>query len=100
MSPKDVQDGAETARSDVPFFDGAYVGPATVETYSVVYDRDGAPAFGSVIGRTPAGDRVFGRIDVADTAALDPLLSMQRSPVGDAGAVTVGEDGLQRWAAA
>ncbi|MBC7504470.1 MAG: acetyl-CoA acetyltransferase, partial [Sandarakinorhabdus sp.] len=99
MLPKDVQDDAETARGEVPFFDGAYAGPATVETYSIIYDRDGAPSYGSVIGRTPAADRVFGRIDVADGATRDALLSMERSPVGDAGVVVVGDNGLQRWAA-
>ncbi|KAB7644903.1 acetyl-CoA acetyltransferase [Polymorphobacter fuscus] len=99
MLPKDVQEDAEAARGDVPFFDAAYSGPARIETFSVVYDRDGAPSYGSVIGRTPAGDRVFGRIEIADTDTLGPLLSLDRSPIGDEGRVTVDEDGLQRWAA-
>ena len=99
MLPKDVQDDAEAARGAVPAFAPDYAGPATIETYSVIYDRDGAPAYGSIIGRTPVGARVFARIDVADDAALETLLSQDRSPVGDGGMVSTGSDGLQRWAA-
>nr|WP_310525478.1 acetyl-CoA acetyltransferase [Polymorphobacter sp.] len=98
MMGKDVQDVAEAARGEVPAFDGAYAGPATIETFSVVYDREGAASHGSVIGRTPDGARVFGKIDVGDAGVMAGLLSGERSPVGDAGVVSVGEDGLQRWA--
>ena len=98
MMAKDVQEDAEAARGPVPAFDGAYAGPATVETFSVVYDRDGAASHGSIIGRTPAGTRVFGKVDVGDAAMMATLLSAERSPVGDAGVVSVGDDGLQRWA--
>jgi hypothetical protein len=99
MLPKDVQDAAEAARAPVPQLDLAYAGTATIETFSVVYDRDGAPAHGGVIGRTPAGNRVFGRVagDDADTLAL--LLSSDASPVGSAGMVSVSDDGLQGWRA-
>ena len=99
MLPKDVQDAAEAARTPVPALDLAFAGAATIETFSVVYDRDGAPAHGGVVGRTSAGTRVFGRVtgDDADTLAL--LLSNDVSPVGSAGTVSVGEDGLQRWRA-
>jgi acetyl-CoA C-acetyltransferase len=99
MLQKDVQEAAEAMRAPVPVFDGAYAGPATIETFSVVYDRDGAPSHGSVIGRTPAGARVFGRVAMADTGMLATLLSLEASPVGNAGSVTVGDDGLQLWAA-
>jgi hypothetical protein len=34
-----------------------------------------------------------------DAATLDQLLSLDRSPVGDAGTVSVGDDGLQIWRA-
>jgi hypothetical protein len=64
-----------------------------------VYDRDGAAAYGGVIGRTAAGMRVFGKVMGDDAATLDQLLSLDRSPVGDAGTVSVGDDGAQVWRA-
>lgn len=97
MLNKDVQDVAEEARGDVPPFDGAFTGTARIETFSIVFDRDGQPSHGSVVGRTEAGARVFGKIDVADRAALATLLSLEASPVGLPGRVSVADDGLQRW---
>jgi hypothetical protein len=99
MLPKDVQDDAETRRDPVPQLDLAYTGPATVETFSIVFNRDGAPAHGSVIGRTPDGSRIFGRVLGEDKDTLAALLATDVSPVGHAGAVSLADDdALQRWA--
>ena len=35
--------------------DSAATGPVTIETYTVTYDREGAPELGIVACRTPAG---------------------------------------------
>lgn len=99
MSPRDVQDEAEAMRAPVPVLDTAFTGPATVETFTVVADRDGAPAHGSVIGRTADGVRVFGRVPGDDADTLKLLLDPDRSPVGSEGNVSI-EGGLQRWAVA
>ncbi|PZN92289.1 MAG: acetyl-CoA acetyltransferase [Alphaproteobacteria bacterium] len=99
MLPKDVQEAAEAARATVPALALDYAGPATIETFSVVYDRDGAPSHGSIIGLTPERARVFARIDMADAGFVGRLLSLEASPVGLGGTVSVGEDGLQAWAA-
>ncbi len=99
MLPKDVQDDAETRRDPIPPLDLGYAGAATIETFSIVYDRDGAAAYGGVIGRTATGARVFGKVMGDDAATLDQLLSLDRSPVGDAGTVSVGDDGAQVWRA-
>ena len=98
MLNRDVQDAAEDARGDVPRFDGGYAGPATVETFSIVFGRDGQPSHGSVVGRTPDHDRAFGKIDLADADAVATLLSLDAHPIGLPGAVSVGDDGLQHWA--
>jgi acetyl-CoA C-acetyltransferase len=97
MLNKDVQDVAEDARADVPPYDGSYVGPANLETYSIVFGRDGQPSHGSVVGRTPDGARTLGKIDIADSDALATLLSLDAHPIGLPGAVSVADDGLQRW---
>jgi hypothetical protein len=99
MLPKDVQDDAETRRDPVPPLDLAYAGPATIETFSVIYDRDGAAAYGGVVGRTAAGTRVFGKVAGEDAATLDLLLSLDESPVGASGSMTIGNDGVQVWRA-
>ncbi len=98
MLNRDVQDAAEEARGDVPRYDGAYEGPARLETFSIVFGRDGQPSHGSVVGRTPEADRVFGKLDLADSAALTTLLSLDAHPIGLPGTVRLGDDGLQRWA--
>jgi hypothetical protein len=97
MLNKDVQDVAEDARADVPPYDGSYVGPANLETYSIVFGRDGPPSHGSVVGRTPDGARTLGKIDTTDADALATLLSLDAHPIGLPGAVSVADDGLQRW---
>lgn len=43
--------------------DAAAEGAVTVETYTVVYDREGAPAHGIAACRTPEGRRAWGRLD-------------------------------------
>lgn len=94
MRPRDVQMEAEAMRGDVPPLALDYQGEAEVETFSVVYDRDGAPAHGSVIGLTPDGARVFAKLEMDE---LDGFLRLDASPVGLEGTVSIGSDDLQRW---
>ena len=42
--------------------DGRYVGPATITTYTVMYDRAGAISHGAAICDLPTGDRAYVRI--------------------------------------
>jgi acetyl-CoA acetyltransferase len=93
----DRQSIAESRRGPVPVLDPAYVGAATVETFSVPFGRDGLPRFGAVIARTPAGARVLARVAAADAVALESLCSETRSPVGVCGHVTQTNDGLLSW---
>lgn len=48
-------------------------GVASIETYTVVHGRDGAPERGIVIGRLDGGRRFLANIPAADRAALDAL---------------------------
>jgi hypothetical protein len=50
-----------------------------------------------VVGRTPDGARTLGKIDTTDADALATLLSLDAHPIGLPGAVSVADDGLQRW---
>ncbi len=59
-------------------------GTATVETYTVLFDRDGAPVQGIVIGRTPDGRRLIANTP-EDRALLESMT--QREMVGAHGRV-------------
>jgi acetyl-CoA C-acetyltransferase len=68
-------------------------GPATVETYTVLYARDGAPARGIVLGRTEAGQRfVANTPDDRDT--LEAFVAVEN--VGRSGRVSF-RDGRNRF---
>lgn len=94
MMDRDVQPSAEAARGAVPALALDHEGAASVETFSIVFGRDGKPSHGSVVGRTETGARVFARVGADDLAGF---LSLDASPVGRAGHVELGDDGLQRW---
>ncbi|WP_353218192.1 acetyl-CoA acetyltransferase [Sandarakinorhabdus sp.] len=98
MLNRDVQDAAEDARLDVPRFAGSHAGAAVIESFSIVFGRDGQPSHGSVVGRTPEHDRVFAKVAVADAETMAALLSLDAHPIGLPGRVSVGDDGLQQWA--
>jgi hypothetical protein len=95
MRPRDVQREADAMRGPVPVLAAEHEGPAVVETFSIVFDREGEPAHGSVIGRTDAGARVFAKIAAGDFGVF---LNEQESPVGRAGRVRL-QDGMQHWEA-
>lgn len=94
MRPRDVSMEADAMRAPVPRLALDHAGPAEVETFTVIYDREGAPAYGSIIGRTPSGERVFAKLDMAEVGEVQRL---DASPVGAAGRVLVDDDGLQHW---
>lgn len=87
---------ADRERGTVPVLDETYTGPAIIETYTVIHDRDGQPEFGVIIGRTPDGRRTIGRVPATDWVTLHVLTSGEREPVGLAGFVSEDADG-NRW---
>ncbi|MBU2033743.1 MAG: acetyl-CoA acetyltransferase [Alphaproteobacteria bacterium] len=95
----DYQAEADALRGDIPPLDEAYCGPATIETYTVHYARDGAPRLGTVVARTPAGARTLASVPPEDRATLDLLTSGASEPVGTTGTIVTGEseDDLRRW---
>jgi acetyl-CoA C-acetyltransferase len=92
----DFQAEADAARGDVPPLDESYAGPATIETYTVLYGRTGEPRFGVVVGRAPDGRRVIGSIPPEDTQAIDFLTNGHREPIGSPGHVEPAAD-RNRW---
>lgn len=87
-----VQGAADHARGTVPPFSTTETGPASLESFTIIYDREGAPSHGVVIARTQAGPRVLARVAPDQLA---PLTDLAVSPVGSVGSVH-GDDPL-RW---
>ena len=83
----DFQREADAMRGAVPVLDEAYAGPATVESYTVFFARDGLPHAGVVVARTPAGGRTLAHVDVGDSAMVAFLTDGAVEPVGSSGRV-------------
>jgi acetyl-CoA C-acetyltransferase len=91
---------AKARRAPVPDVDGGYEGLATIETYTVFYKRDGSVRVGTVIARTPDGNRVLASVPANDEAMITFLTDGKMEPVGSRGRVSKGDDGLMIWSAA
>lgn len=94
-----VQDRADAARGPIPELVDTYQGPASIETYTITYARDGEPLQGVVILRTPSGARTMARVMAGDTESLDLLRSTERSAVGAGGFVRLDAFGKLVWEA-
>lgn len=90
----DVQAEADAARGSVPALVKDYAGPATIETYTVFYARDGAATGGVVVARTPDGARTLAKVD--DAATIAWLTSGEVEPVGTQGEV-VADGEMRVW---
>jgi len=88
LDPPSVQHDADRARGPVPPFSTSETGPAQVESFTIIYDREGAPSHGVVIARTVAGPRVLARVLPEE---IDALTDLATSPIGVAGRVTDGD---------
>jgi acetyl-CoA C-acetyltransferase len=93
-----VQHSADAARGAVPPLMLEHAGTAHIETFTVVYDREGTASFGTVIGRTSAGGRLMARVRRDDAASLSVLTNLDTSPIGRSGHVRRDADGLLNWA--
>lgn len=72
-------------RSESPKLAMNYTGPAKVETFTLIYDKTGAPIHGVVILRTPNSHRLMARVVASDCLGL--LTDPNCGPIGLWGAV-------------
>lgn len=75
-------------------------GMATLETFTVLFDPSGQPAYGAVVARMDSGARTLARVPAANADDLALLMSAERFPVGLRGKVTTDASGLPEWRAA
>jgi acetyl-CoA C-acetyltransferase len=81
----DFQAEADALRGPMPELIEGYEGPATIETYTVIYGRDGSATHGVVLARTADGRRAIARVRGEDEALIRFLTSGETEPVGTAG---------------
>ena len=93
----DYQAEADAARGAVPELDKDYLGPATIETYTVHYGRQGEPKLGTIVARTPEGNRTLAAVLPSDAATIAFLTDGEAEPVGTSGEVVSGEGDLREW---
>ena len=83
----DYQAEADERRGDVPPLDEDYTGPATIESYTVHYDRDGSARSGVIVAKTPDGSRTLASVPGADAGTIAFLTDGKREPVGAGGVI-------------
>jgi len=93
----DVQAQADALREPIPALAPDYVGEGVIETYTVLYARDGQPRFGVVVGRNPAGERFLAKILPDDDAGIAYLTDGAIEPVGTPGEAVAGAAGEILW---
>ncbi len=92
-----VQAEADAARGAVPPVIEEYTGPASIETWTVLYAPDGAVERGVVLARTPAGERMIVQVLPEDGDIIAQLTNWTASAVGLQGRVSAGPEGTLRW---
>ena len=93
----DVQEAADAARGSIPILVEGYAGAGTIETYTVLYARDGSPRFGVIVGRAPGGQRFLAKVAAANAEAIAFLTDGRAEPVGSTGFAVAEADGDPVW---
>jgi acetyl-CoA C-acetyltransferase len=92
-----VQADADRNKRAVPDFVTEPSGKGKVESFTVLYGRNGDVEHGAVMLRTADDRRTLARIPAGDTATLAHLLNMDRTPVGSLGDIAMAADGVPEW---
>jgi acetyl-CoA C-acetyltransferase len=92
-----VQAEADRHRRAVPEFVTEAKGKGSVESFTVIYGRNGEVEHGVVMLRTQDNARALARVPAGDGATLAHLLNMDRTPVGTSGDIVSAEDDVLEW---
>lgn len=92
-----VQAEADRLRGPSPELDETYQGTGRIEAMSIPYGRDGAPAFATIVARTPDDRRILARVPRDDEAGLSFLTSGRSEAVGSVGRASAHQDGTVHW---
>jgi acetyl-CoA C-acetyltransferase len=92
-----VQAEADRHRGAVPEFITEAHGKGALESFTVIYGRNGEVEHGVAMLRTPENARALARVPAHDGATLAHLLNMDRTPVGSSGDIVTADDGVLEW---
>ena len=92
-----VQTEADRNKRAVPDFVAEASGPGKVESFTVIYGRNGEVEHGVVMLRTEDERRTLARVAAVDGTTLAHLLDMERTPVGSRGEIAMAKDGVPEW---
>jgi acetyl-CoA C-acetyltransferase len=92
-----VQAVADRNKGPVPDFVTEASGKGKVESFTVLFGRNGEIEHGVVMLRTAQNARTLARVAAQDTATLSHLMTMERTPVGSSGDIVMAEDGVPEW---
>src|ERR1700676_5562886 len=92
-----VQAEADRHRRAVPEFVTEAGGTGSVESFTVIYGRNGEVEHGVVMLRTQDDARALARVPASDRPTLSHLLNMDRTPVGSRGDIVTAADGVLEW---
>jgi acetyl-CoA C-acetyltransferase len=92
-----VQAEADRHRGAVPDYVTEASGMGTVESFTVLFGRNGEIEHGVVILRTATNERALARVPAQDATTLAFLMDQERSPVGAKGVISTAGDGVLEW---
>jgi acetyl-CoA C-acetyltransferase len=92
-----VQNESDRHRGAVPEFVTKADGKGAVESFTVIYGRNGEVEHGVVMLRTSNNVRALARVPADGGATLAHLLNMDRTPVGSLGEIVTADDGVLEW---
>jgi acetyl-CoA C-acetyltransferase len=92
-----VQAEADRHRRAVPDFVTEASGKGSVESFTVIYGRNGEAEHGVVMLRTSDQARALARVPANDGETLAHLTNLDRTPVGSTGDIVSAEDGVLEW---
>lgn len=92
-----VQAPADARRGAVPDLVAPVPSEATIETGTVLYQRDGSVESGAVLLRLDDGRRTLAAVSTEDAATLSALTNASETPVGRRGRIVVGENGRKEF---
>ena len=93
----DTQNIADRARGPIPKIISDAEGPAKVESFAILSNRDGSPSHAAVMARLESGARTLARIEGTDDDAMAWLMDKSRYPIGDKGYLVKSEKGPSTW---
>jgi acetyl-CoA C-acetyltransferase len=92
-----VQAVADSNKRVVPDFVTEANGKGKVESFTVIYGRNGEIEHGVVMLRTEQTTRALARVPAQDGRTLAHLMNLDRTPIGSSGDIVTADDGVLEW---